>query len=424
MAGFGRVGCLPGKAYRRAGMPSAMAMVGYHASHEQHPPSALLAAARAAAEAGFGAVSSSDHLTPLSRAQGESGFAWSWLGAAMEAVPLPFGVVNAPGQRYHPVIIAQAIATLTEMHPDRLWVALGSGEASKRARHAEPWPPKPQRNARLVECVEVIRSLLWCYEVSTDGHVRVDRAQLWTLADGPPPLIGAALSGETAAWCGGWADGLITVHASPDRLRRVVDALRAGGGEGKPVRVQVKGAPTDDEALAGAHQQWRTNVFDPVLMADLETVEQFEAAATHVRPEDVRESVLVSSDAKQHAAWLRETFDSGVDEVFVRQVPREQRGFIDIFGAEVLPEGVAAMSIAFTSDQWWKNGVVYCLDVQTFLDGDCDGVGDLAGLVGRIDYLAGIGVSTLWLMPFYPTPDQDDGYDVSDFYGVDPRLGT
>jgi trehalose synthase len=82
------------------------------------------------------------------------------------------------------------------------------------------------------------------------------------------------------------------------------------------------------------------------------------------------------------------------------------------------------MSIAFTSDQWWKNGVVYCLDAQTFLDKDGDGVGDLAGLIDRIDYLAGIGVSTLWLMPFYPTPDQDDGYDVSDFYGVDPRLGT
>jgi glycosidase len=82
------------------------------------------------------------------------------------------------------------------------------------------------------------------------------------------------------------------------------------------------------------------------------------------------------------------------------------------------------MSVEFTSDQWWKNGVVYCLDVETFLDGNDDGVGDLAGLVQRIDYLAGLGVSTLWLMPFYPSPDQDDGYDVSDFYGVDPRLGT
>jgi trehalose synthase len=82
------------------------------------------------------------------------------------------------------------------------------------------------------------------------------------------------------------------------------------------------------------------------------------------------------------------------------------------------------VSIAFTSDQWWKNGVMYCLDVQTFLDHDGDGIGDLPGLVDRIDYLAGIGVSTLWLMPFYPTPDQDDGYDISDFYNVDPRLGT
>jgi maltose alpha-D-glucosyltransferase/alpha-amylase len=82
------------------------------------------------------------------------------------------------------------------------------------------------------------------------------------------------------------------------------------------------------------------------------------------------------------------------------------------------------MSVEFTSDQWWKNGVMYCLDVETYLDWNGDGVGDLAGLVERIDYLAGLGISTLWLMPFYPSPDQDDGYDVTDFYGVDPRLGS
>ncbi|MBN2623201.1 MAG: trehalose synthase, partial [Acidimicrobiales bacterium] len=82
------------------------------------------------------------------------------------------------------------------------------------------------------------------------------------------------------------------------------------------------------------------------------------------------------------------------------------------------------MSVQFTSDQWWKNGVMYCLDVETFLDWNGDGDGDMEGLVERIDYLAGIGVSTLWLMPFYPSPDQDDGYDVADFYNVDPRLGT
>lgn len=81
------------------------------------------------------------------------------------------------------------------------------------------------------------------------------------------------------------------------------------------------------------------------------------------------------------------------------------------------------MKITDTSDLWWKNAVIYCLDVETFLDGNGDGVGDMRGLAQRIDYLAQLGVTCLWLMPFYPSPDRDDGYDVSDFYGVDPRLG-
>jgi trehalose synthase len=77
-----------------------------------------------------------------------------------------------------------------------------------------------------------------------------------------------------------------------------------------------------------------------------------------------------------------------------------------------------------TSDLWWKNAMIYCLDVETFLDSDGDGCGDLAGLTNRLDYLAGLGVSCVWLMPFYPSPGRDDGYDISDFYGVEPRLGT
>jgi trehalose synthase len=81
------------------------------------------------------------------------------------------------------------------------------------------------------------------------------------------------------------------------------------------------------------------------------------------------------------------------------------------------------MRLDETSDLWWKNAVVYCLDVETYLDSDGDGVGDLKGLIRQIDYLAGLGVTCLWLLPFYPTPDRDDGYDISDFYGVDPRLG-
>jgi trehalose synthase len=82
------------------------------------------------------------------------------------------------------------------------------------------------------------------------------------------------------------------------------------------------------------------------------------------------------------------------------------------------------MDISRTSDVWWKNAVFYCLDVETFQDGNGDGIGDFAGLAHRIDYLAGLGVNCIWLMPFYPTSNRDDGYDITDYYAIDPRLGT
>jgi trehalose synthase len=82
------------------------------------------------------------------------------------------------------------------------------------------------------------------------------------------------------------------------------------------------------------------------------------------------------------------------------------------------------MSTARTSDLWWKNAIIYCLDVETFLDTDGDGFGDLVGLTERVDHLASLGVTCLWLMPFYPSPNRDDGYDITDYYGVDDQLGT
>jgi maltose alpha-D-glucosyltransferase/alpha-amylase len=75
-------------------------------------------------------------------------------------------------------------------------------------------------------------------------------------------------------------------------------------------------------------------------------------------------------------------------------------------------------------DLWYKNAVVYCLDVETFMDSSGDGCGDFEGLTRRLDYLAGLGVTCIWLIPFHPSPNRDNGYDITDYYGVDPRHGS
>jgi len=76
------------------------------------------------------------------------------------------------------------------------------------------------------------------------------------------------------------------------------------------------------------------------------------------------------------------------------------------------------------NDLWYKNAIIYCVSVGTFMDTNRDGIGDFQGLTRRLDYLSGLGVTTVWLMPFQPTPFRDDGYDVADYYGVDQRYGT
>lgn len=316
-----------------------MPVVGWHASHEQIPPSRLLADVRLAEQAGFQAVWSSDHFAPWSARQGESGFSFAWLGAAMATTSLPFGVVCAPGQRYHPAVAAQAVATLEEMFPGRFAVALGTGENLNEHVTGERWPDKPTRNARLRECVDIIRALLDGDEVSHHGLVTVDRARLWTRPPAPPPLYATAVSPRTAGWAAEWADGLVTVGQPLDRLQRVVDAFRDNGGDGKPLAVQVhvSWAPDEDEALSIAHDQWRTNVYSPPLCWDLATVEEFDEAAKYVRPEDLSANVLVSADLARLADHLRDLAELGFGTIYVHHVGQEQARFIDAFAARVLP---------------------------------------------------------------------------------------
>lgn len=313
--------------------------IGYHAAHEQYPPSELLRLVRMAEEAGFDSVQCSDHFRPWSERQGHSGHAWSWLGAALQATSLPFGVVAAPGYRQHPLIVAQAAATLAEMFPGRFWLAVGSGERFNEIAAGVDWPRKAERNARLLEAANIMRALWAGQTVTREGFFAVEEARLYSLPERPPLLAGAAITPETAEWLGGWADALITVWKPKDQLQQVVDAFRLGGGAGKPMflKAQVSYAQSEEEALQGAWEQWRTNVFESGVLAELRLPEQFEAAAQFVRPEDMHDYVRISADPERHVEWLREYVEMGFAEVIVHNVNREQERYIRDFGARVLP---------------------------------------------------------------------------------------
>ena len=314
-------------------------IIGFHASHEQFGPDRLLRLVQAAEAAGFDAGMCSDHWGPWSEVQGQSGFAWSWLGAALATTSMSFGVVNAPGQRYHPAIVAQAAATLGVMFPDRFWIAVGSGQLVNEHITGERWPPKDERNKRLREAADVMRRL-WAGEtVSHDGRVSVSEATLWTRPERPPLLVGAAVTPPTAAWVAEWADALITVSQPDEQLDAVVDAFRSNGGDGKPMYLQVHlaYAPTDDEARAAAFEQWRQNTLPNSVMTELALPAQIAAAATHVTLDDLDGAVRISSDPGRHVEWLQRDLERGFEALYLHEVGTEQERFVDVFGRDVLP---------------------------------------------------------------------------------------
>jgi coenzyme F420-dependent glucose-6-phosphate dehydrogenase len=315
-----------------------MATIGYHCSHEQLPPSTLLDHVQRAERAGFQAAMCSDHFNPWLTSQGQSGFNWSWLGAAMHATGLSFGTVCAPGQRYHPAIIAQAAATLGEMFPGRFWLAIGSGEALNESITGDVWPQKPARNERLKEAAEVI-CRLWAGETVThQGHFTLRDAKLFTRPKTPPKLIGAALTEDTARWMGPWVDGLITAGSSHDSLARLVEAFRANGGEGKSLALQaaLSLAPTRQEALAAAHNQWRHAALTPTLIADLPTPEQFDGACQYVPLEALEDKLIVVTHTDELWEWLEKAEELGFDHIYVHQVHRQAvPEFIEAFGEQV-----------------------------------------------------------------------------------------
>ncbi len=314
-------------------------IIGYHASHEQFPPSRLIELVKRAEKAGFNGILSSDHFHPWGKEQGHSGLAWSWLGAAMQATRLPFGVVSAPVQRYSPAIVAQGAATLAEMFPGRFWIAVGSGQLLNEGITGERWPTREERNLRLREAAGVMRELWSGRKVTHDGWVTVKEARLYDLPTEPPLMVGAALSPATAELVGEWADGLITTASSREALKDIIAAFRRGGGEGKPMflKAQVSYARDEEAAVRGAWEQWRPAVMPHTVSTELRSPEEFDDAASFVTPDDMRDQVRISSDLEEHVRQIERDIELGFERIFLHNVARDQDEFIEDFGRRVLP---------------------------------------------------------------------------------------
>ena len=317
-----------------------MIRLGYHISHEQFSPRELLYLAKKAEEAGFSFCLSSDHFAPWSNEQGQSGFAWSWLGAAMSRTAISFGVVNCPSFRYNPAIIAQASATLDQMFPGRFWLVIGSGQALNETITGEFWPPKKERNERLKSAADIIRALWKGETVSTREPFKISEAKLYTKPVTDMKLTGAAISPETAGWMASWTDSLITISQPGEKLIKVIRAWKENGGENKPmkIKVQLSYDKTYNAALDGAFRQWRTNVFASEVQAELRNPSQFENLAEHVKPDEVAQLVHISEDTGRHVEWISKYVDLGFSEIDLHNVNTNQEQFINDFAERVIPE--------------------------------------------------------------------------------------
>jgi probable non-F420 flavinoid oxidoreductase len=317
-------------------------IIGYHASHEQFPPSALLTYVKAAEDAGFQAIMTSDHIAPWSTRQANSGNNWAWLGAAMASTSLPFGSLAIPGGwRYHPAVLAHLVATLGEMFPGRLpWIAVGSGEAVNERVVGEQWPEKEERNRRLQAGAAVMRSLLKGEEVTVDDpDIATVEARLWSLPATGPALFGAALSEKTAEWMGAWADGLITVPKPKPELETILRAFQANGGTGKPLalQLQVSWAESEQEARIAAWDQWRHIAAPSQTLAQFERPEDFDASVRDVRPEEMDDLIPLIDRSDELVAMIRHYASLGFREIYIHNVSRDQIGFIRFMKDEVLP---------------------------------------------------------------------------------------
>ena len=326
-----------------------MTTIGYAAMLEQFHPTELLDWCAQAEEAGFEAgFMVSEHFHPWTPQQGQSAFAWSFMGALGQRTSLNFGTaVTCPGFRYHPAVIAHAAATLGAMYPGRFYLGLGAGEALNEHVVGGEWPEIGIRSAMMFESIEIINKLFTGKTVKHKGeHFTLESARLYTIPpeDKRVPVYVATAGPINAKKTGKFADGIITVGAADEKIAMLWDKYEEGAREAgkdvtsspKMLQIHVSWARTDEEAIENAMVEW-PNGGMAFPKQDIKNPEDFAAMAKLVRPEHFKNRVLMTSDLEAHTKPIQHYVDMGFDEIHLHNVGRDQAEFIEVFGKEVIP---------------------------------------------------------------------------------------
>ena len=312
--------------------------LGYWLSSEEHAPATLVRNAVAAEQHGFGTAMISDHLSPWTPKQGQSGFVWAVLGAIANATQtLRVGTgVTAAIHRMHPLVIAHAAATVETLMPGRFFLGLGTGERLNEDPLGERWPRPGERRAMLCEAVEIIRAL-WGGDVVTrsSGHFDLERAQLFSLPDVPPPVVAAASGPRSARVAGELADGMLATSPSLD----VVSSFEAAGGRDKPclVQLQVCWAADDDAARRTVREWWPNGGVPGPILGEIPRATDFEELGEALSDESVLGAVVTGPDPEPYRTVIDQAVGAGFRTVYLHQVGPDQAGFLDFAARELQP---------------------------------------------------------------------------------------
>lgn len=321
---------------------------GYRAEAEGHPPDELLKFAALAHKFGFDFVPISDHFHPWFHTNAACPFAWSWISAAAATIPnIRLGtIVTAPIGRYHPAVIAQAFATMDAMFPNRMFLALGTGEAMNDSPLGYPWPKFPERLERLKESLEIIRSLWVSDFVNYSGeYYTLKDAKLYTKPKGRIPVYVAANGPQAASLVGKYADGYATIDPLMGNIKNlwpIIDGAAKEAGRDasqltKNVELFFSYSQNYDEALASA-RKWKSGLIPNILNLPIHDPRELEKQGNEISDDELAKVWTITTETEPIIKKAKEAISLGYDEIQLHSASPSEENFLQMCNRDVLPQ--------------------------------------------------------------------------------------